>query len=87
MSSKFRTLETEIVLYHIPSFRRTIFNTEVCEDSEEFNALKRTFALMKETSCSWIDPKEFVKLFRAKMPDSSSTQQVQGKPVFEISAI
>ena len=43
---------------------------------EEFVALQQTFALMSQTKCSWIETFDFVKLFRSKMP-TSSTQQVK----------
>jgi len=63
------------VLYYVPSIRRLILGANVSNPCEEFAALERTFALMKSTKCSWIEPLEFVKLFRAKMP-TASTQQV-----------
>ena len=67
------------VLYHVPAFRRLILQNDVDftpeEPRDEFKALQSTFALMKETKCSWIDPQEFVRLFRSRMP-TTSTQQV-----------
>ena len=69
------------VLYHVPSVRRLVLEALSEDHCEEFLALQRTFALMQETKCSWIDPLEFVKLFRKKMP-TASTQQVHIEIIF-----
>ena len=46
------------------------------EISKEFDALRKTFTLLKGSQKSWIEAGDYVKVFKAHMPSGNTQQDV-----------
>ena len=66
------------VFYHLPALRRMILSSDMrgVEISKEFDALRKTFTLLKGSQKSWIEAGDYVKVFKAHMPSGNTQQDV-----------
>ena len=46
------------------------------EISKEFDAIRKTFTLLKGSQKSWIEAADYVKVFKAHMPSGNTQQDV-----------
>ena len=66
------------MFYHLPALRRMILSSDMrgVEISKEFDALRKTFTLLKGSQKSWIEAGDYVKVFKAHMPSGNTQQDV-----------
>lgn len=66
------------VMYHVPALRRRILSSELTATSlsTEFDAIRKTFTLLKGSKKSMIETREYVQVFKSHMPSGSTQQDV-----------
>ena len=57
------------MFYHLPALRRMILSSDMrgLEISKEFDALRKTFTLLKGSRKSWIEAGDYVKVFKVRV--------------------
>ena len=65
-------------MFHVPALRRRILSSELrgTSLSTEFDAIRKTFTLLKGSKKSTIETADYVQVFKAHMPSGSTQQDV-----------
>ena len=65
-------------MFHVPALRRRILSSELrgTSLSTEFDAIRKTFTLLKGSKKSTIETADYIQVFKAHMPSGSTQQDV-----------